>query len=122
MQAILCITDPEAGDEQKQQLTRDLVRTLSRETDMTAALPEPAAAAPGSRGDPVTLGTIALTFLSGGSAVALIKVLETYFQRKSSLQVELKKPDGRALTINAENMAADQIEKTAKLAEQFSQG
>jgi hypothetical protein len=36
--------------------------------------------------------------------------------------VELKKPDGRALTINAENMAADQIEKTAKLAEQFSQG
>jgi len=121
MQATLFITDPDAVDEQKQQLTRDLVKTLNRETEIDAALAEPAAAAPGSRGDPVTLGTIALTFLTSGAAVALIKVLETYFQRKSSLQVELKKPDGRALTIHAENMRAEQIEKTARLARQFFQ-
>jgi hypothetical protein len=121
MRAVLCITDPGASDEQKQQLARDLVRTLSRETDIIAALPEPALAESGSRGDPVTLGTIVLTFLTGGSAAALIKVLESYFQRKSSLQVELKKPDGRALAIHAENVTADQIEKTAKLARQFFQ-
>ncbi|MCX6632757.1 MAG: hypothetical protein NTW28_34590 [Candidatus Solibacter sp.] len=106
MRAILCITDVEVGDEERQELARDLVRVLNRETDITAALPEAAPAPLGSRGDPVTIGTIALTFLTGGSAVALIKVLETYL---------------KSLSIHAENLRTDQIEQTEELTRQFFQ-
>ena len=84
------LQDPELDPDDLFKLTRDLKLAIGEETDIEADVPMSAATA-GSRGDPITLGALALTFLSSGAAVALIKVLQTYVARRPSLEVELSR-------------------------------
>ena len=67
-----------------------LIHTLQTESDIQAELPQPGTQA-GAKGDPVTIGTIALTFISSGAAVALFKIIEAYLSKNSSLDFELEK-------------------------------
>ena len=57
-----------------------LIHTLQTESDIQAELPQPSTQA-GAKGDPVTIGTIALTFISSGAAVALFKIIEVYLSK-----------------------------------------
>jgi len=80
-QSTLTIAGDELDDEDLQDLTRQLCLAINQETDVEAELPE-ADTAPGAKGDPITLGTIALAFISSKAAVALVGVLHTYFARE----------------------------------------
>ena len=118
MTIILSVSSPELSIERIQALTGDLCRTITKETDVEAELAE-GVAQRGAKGDPITLGLIALTFLSGGSAVALLDVLKSYMARDSTLELTLERNDGAKLIINAKNMRKEQINETFMRAKEF---
>jgi hypothetical protein len=104
--------------EDLQGLTRELSQTLRKETGVDTTLPE-GAAGPGTRGDPVTLGTIIITALTSGAVVALFNVLKTYFERKPTLVMEFQRPDGKTFTVRAETLSQPHIDQTIRLANDF---
>ena len=118
MKAKITLATAGLSPEDLQTLTFDLCTTLNRETEIQAN-PEESKALEGAKGDLITLGTLGLTFLTSGSAVALIKVLEMYFARNQSLEVQLERPDGAKFRVKSDNLRTNQVEQTMKLAEEF---
>jgi hypothetical protein len=115
MDVTLSVRDENLAVEGLHTLTQDLCRTIGRETDIDARLAGERSQ-PGMRGDAITIGTILLTVLSSGAAVALINVLKSFFERTKAIEVELQDKDGKKLRIKAENVHSDQeIERTIGL-------
>jgi hypothetical protein len=88
-------------------LTRDLERDLSRQ-GIKARFAE-AGAVPGERGDPVTLGVLALTLVTSGTVTALIGCLKAYVSREPALTIKLKRPDGMQVEVSAHNVDAPDV-------------
>lgn len=59
---------------------------------------------PGTRGDVITVGQIAIAFITTGAATALIECLRAYLLRDDSLIVDVEKPDGTKVSISAKNI------------------
>lgn len=118
MDASLKLTSRRGSPDSLQNLTRELSSSLGDNTDIAATLPE-APAEPGARGDPVTIGVLALAFVTSGSAVALFEVLKAYFERDSTLEMEFERTDGKKMSIRAENVNGRQIDKTVAAAREF---
>jgi hypothetical protein len=96
------------------QLTRDLERDLSRQ-GIKASVVE-AAAVPGERGDPVTLGVLALALVTSGAVTALIGCLKAYVSREPALIIKLKRPDGMQVEVSARNVDAPNVRAALELA------
>jgi hypothetical protein len=92
------------------EMTLELTRALAQQPGLHAALEETPPPR-GARGDMVTLGAIALSFISSGAAVALINTLKPFFERDRSLKVSVKTPDGREVTIDASHLKSDQVDQ-----------
>ena len=92
-----------------QTLTRQLCNSIIDETDIEAEIPS-GVAVEDTRGEIVTLGVIALAFLSKGAAVALCNVLKAYFSREPSLKIGIKKPDGTIITLEAHNISPEKLQ------------
>ena len=122
MDATLSITCPDLSAQDLQELTRDLARTLNEETELTASLPEEPSRSAGTKGDPITLAHILLTALSSGTLVALFNVMKSYFERRSALEMVCERKDGEKFVIRAENLKANQVNETVKLAKEFLGG
>ena len=120
-QSTLTIAGGGLDEEDLQDLTRQLCMVINQETDVDAELPE-TDTAPGSKGDPVTIGAIALAFITSKAAVELVGVLRTYFAREPSLEMELVSADGAKLTIRAKHFDGDQLQKTQGLIDSFCGG
>ena len=118
MDSTLQLTASDLSGEDLQKLTLELSKTLNDETGAKATIPEKSGG-PGSKGDPITLGTIILTALSSGTVIALFNVIKSYIERKPSLELELKREDGQQLNIKAEHLHKDQIDHTIQLAKDF---
>ena len=118
MDSTLQLTASDLSDEDLQVLTRELSKTLNDETEAKATLPEETGES-GSKGDPITLGTIILTALTSGTVVALFNVIKSYIERKPSLELEFTRKDGQQLKIKAEQLNKDQIDQTIQLANDF---
>ena len=90
-------------------LSRELTRDIRRSTDF-AADPETRPARPGERalGAPL-LGRIALTFISAGSATALINVLKSYIERDRRVTFRFSSPDGTTLELAADHLEAADV-------------
>ena len=96
-------------------VTRDLARGL-REEGVGAAMASQGDAAPGKKGDPVTIGAIVLTLIqTGGVAVTLLQVLKAYLARKSTMRFELTRADGRKVSLDASWFNKAQMEETQKV-------
>ena len=108
----------EMQKETLQQFTLEMMRTINAETDTSAALLQ-GPAGKGTRGDAVTIGQIVLTALTSGSVVALFGVLKAYFERKPSLEIDFKRPDGVNFKITASQLGRDQIDRSLALARDF---
>lgn len=121
MSVTLSINSSELNVDDVHELTLDLSRTLERESDISAELAEGPTEA-GSKGEPITVGLLILTFLTSGAAVSMFGVLKSYFERDSSLEMNLEREDGRKLAIRAENMSPDQINRTIEAAREFFEG
>lgn len=118
METSLKLTSKRNSAEYLQSLTRELSAALGDSADIEATIPQ-AAPQPGARGDPITIGVLALAFVSSGSAVALFEVLKAYFERDASLEMEFQRADGKKMSIRAENMSVRQIDKTVDAARSF---
>jgi hypothetical protein len=118
MNAHLSISTTDLDVEDLQAMARDVCEEINGKTSVNASLSEERDLA-GTKGDIGLLGQIALTFLSGGAAVALIDLLKSYFDRNSSLEVAFERPDGKKLKILAENMGEQEIERTREMAREF---
>lgn len=114
----LAVTSGALTDESLAGMVRDLRDLINRETGVNATVEE-GEARTGDRGEIVTLGTLALTFLSSGAAVALFEVFKAIFERNSSIKFEFDRGDGQTLKIAAENLSDDQIEHTIQKAKEF---
>ncbi len=102
-------------------LTRDLCNTVNAETDLQAELSRGESVA-GSKGDPITIATIVLAFITSGAALKLMTVLKSYVERNSTLEIELDAGDGKKLKIKAENLTPERFQETVDLAQQFAGG
>ncbi len=118
MGVTLSINAPALDREDLQALTRDLCTTLQRETDLEAKLPE-RVGGHGVKGDPITIGTIVLAFVTSGAAAKLFEVLRAYLERNSKIEIDIERDDGEKMSIKAENLATGSIEKTIDFARQF---
>jgi hypothetical protein len=118
MDSTLQLTANDLSDEDLQKLTLELSKTLNDETEANATLPEKTGES-GTKGDPITLGTIIITALSSGTVVALFNVIKSYIERKPSLELQLKSKDGREFNIKAEQLHKDQMDHTIQLAKDF---
>lgn len=121
METSLKLTSKWTSPDSLQNLTRELSASLGTSTSIAATLPE-GLAEPGAKGDPITIGVLALAFVTSGSAVALFEVLKAYFERDSSLEMEFERADGRKMLIRAENVSARQIDKTVAAGREFFGG
>lgn len=122
MEANLSITSPGRDDEFVFGLTRDLLNTLNKETEIKATLKEspPAATA---KGDMTIVGTIVLTIMGGGGvAVALVNVLKSYVERGHPLDITLERKDGEKLSLKSGNFSAEQLTQVTKLIHDFFKG
>jgi hypothetical protein len=105
----LQLSSSELYPEDLQALTRQLCDSITDETDIEAEIPS-GAAVENTRGEIVTLGVIALAFLTKGAAVALCGVLKAYFSREPSLKMAIKKSDGTTITLEAKNITPEKLQ------------
>ncbi|MBW2663380.1 MAG: hypothetical protein JRD93_15685 [Deltaproteobacteria bacterium] len=122
MDITLSIACADLSADDLQELTRALSRTLNEETELTASLPEEPSRNAGTRGDLITPAYILLTALSSGTIVALFNVMKSYFERRSALEMVCERKDGEKFVIRAENLKANQVNETIKLANEFLRG
>ena len=116
MSTTLSIFSPDLDDQKIHKLLGELCADINNETNIRAAFVNQEGEK-GTRGE-ITLAAIALTFLTGGGAVALINVLRSYLERGSKLAIRLEK-DGKTLNIKAENVRSSQISNTIEEANKF---
>jgi len=104
----LILKNDDLSPDRLQTLTEDLYQILKRETDVDVQLVK-GDSEQGSKGDPITIGVLALVFLKSGAVLALIETLKSYLTFNSSLQIEIKNGD-KVFKINAQNLKSNQIE------------
>jgi hypothetical protein len=100
--APLKITLTNVPDVRLAQLTRELERDLSRagiRAQSIELLP-----VPGERGEPVTLGVLALALITHGAVTALIECFKAYLSRERTLAIKLTRPDGTQVEVTAHNV------------------
>jgi len=77
-----------------------------------------------SKSDPITLSAIALAFLSGGAATALINAISSALSSTHNTSLSFKVTDpatGREISFSAENLNIDQVSKQLDDFDLFSQ-
>ena len=94
------------------EMTADL-NQLSGAEAAAESVPAPA----GSRGDMISLGTIAMTFITSGAAAAAINVLKSYFEREPGLKVRMKGADGEEFEFSARTANEKDVARAMKLFE-----
>jgi hypothetical protein len=110
MNARLSLHHSGISEEDLQELTFALSRTINQETDLTAQLPEEAGGIE-TRGDIGIVGQIILAAVGGGGAVtALIPVLKAYIERTPKLHITIEQAD-RKVSIEAEHLRPGQLEE-----------
>jgi hypothetical protein len=83
-------------------LTRDLERDLSR-TGIRARHVE-APPTTGQKGEPITLGVLALALITSGAVKALIECFKAYLSRERSLTIKFARADGTQVEVTSRNV------------------
>jgi hypothetical protein len=84
------------------QITRDLGHDLSRAG--IQARPAEAPPVPGERGEPITLGVLALALVTSGTIKAMIECFKAYLSRERTLSIKLAGADGVQVEVTARNV------------------
>jgi hypothetical protein len=117
----ISLSSPKLSDAKLYELTWSIRADLSSEAALDVDIEERESVS-GSKGMELVLGTIVLSFLTSGSAVAMFNVFKSYFDRDSSLEIELEGSDGRRFKINAQNMRQSQISRTLERVQELLGG
>jgi Effector Associated Constant Component 1 len=84
------------------QFTRDLERDLSRAGIQTRPVELPPV--PGEKGEPITLGMLALALIASGTVKAMIECFKAYLSRERTLTIKLSPADGTPVEVTARNV------------------
>jgi hypothetical protein len=96
------------------QLTRDLERDLSRAGIQARPVETPPV--PGEKGEPVTLGVLALALITHGAVTAVIECLKAYISRERALTIRLTRVDGTQVEVTARNVDTPAVRETLEAA------
>ena len=118
MDAKLSLTCEEMDEQEIQQMTYELMRSLNQNTDLEVEMPEESGGS-GTKGDAITFGTIFMTALTTGTVTAFLNVVKSFIERKSSLEFEIEGKDGKKIKIKGENLKKSQYDLTIKMVEEF---
>jgi len=118
MNILVGISGPGIDDERIASLTRDLLREVRVDAAPQARLVT-AEIPPGSKGDVVSLGQIALALVTGGAVAKLVESLFGFLSRNKKLHYELVNATGEKLAINMDFVGKHGIDQATKLAENF---
>jgi len=118
MDLSLTLGDERLDPEGLHELALELRRSIETHTDARATLVTGTARL-GSKGEPVTMGALALALITSGAVGSLVRVLGSYVSRRPTLQFELRRPDGATLTLTAEHLHEAQLDRTLGALEQF---
>jgi hypothetical protein len=114
----LKVYDPDADQDALAELTQELCNQAAQVDGVRAELAK-SETVKGGKGDPITLGVIALTFLTSGAAVALFKVVESYAKRKKTFEFEFD--DGTTkLKLSSENLSGEERDRTLSKLERMT--
>ncbi|NQY87976.1 MAG: hypothetical protein HRT51_09545 [Colwellia sp.] len=112
----LLLTNDELSD-----LVNEMKYFIEDETDATVNFLKPSDAQlinssdkNKTKGEPITLGALTITFISSGAMVAFFEIFKTYFAREPSLEIEITKNDGTKIKLNAKNVDDTQIKEAFK--------
>lgn len=117
MKAEIAIASAELSAGTVDELARELVDALNRETDATAELPT-APSTPGGKGSALEIGKVLVDVLSTGAASGMLDVLKSFFQREKSLVMTVKTAKGE-ITITGQNMSGSEQRRTLEAAQRF---
>jgi len=84
------------------QLTREFAFDLSRAG--IDARPVEMSRVPGEKGEPITLGVLALALVTSGTVKAAIECFKSYFSRERTLSMKLTCADGKQVEVTAQNV------------------
>jgi Effector Associated Constant Component 1 len=97
------------SDAKLAQLTRELGHDLSRIG--VQARPIEALPAPGQKGEPITLGVLALVLITSGTVKAAIECFKAYLSRERSLSIKLTRANGTLIEITARNVDTSAVQE-----------
>ena len=104
----LSLGDGELSDEKHE--IEELSRWLST-VDGCSVLPvQQDASMPGAKGDLALWSQIALAIINAGVLTGLVQCLNAYIkERKKSIRLSLKNPNGKELTLTSDNLKDERI-------------
>lgn len=103
-QIALTLHSDDLSDSATQARLRQLAREIEARSDATTELAREGAT-PGTKGDAVTIGTLLMTLMTSGAAVAALGVLKSWVEKDKTISFTLKRPDGTEISVNASNIA-----------------
>ena len=105
-----------AGDDQERSfyLSREFSSDVARLDGLVAHTSEAAPLEPGKRGDPVTLGAIAVTAVSSGALSALATTIGSYLARDKRTELEISRPDGLKIKVSSARSNLAELQETIR--------
>lgn len=103
-----------AGDDEEKSffLSQEFSSDVARLSGVVSHAPPSASPDPGKRGDPITLGAIIISLVSGGGALtALVSTIGSYLARDRRTEVEIATPDGRKVRISSQAFNHKDVEE-----------
>jgi hypothetical protein len=97
-------------DAMLEQLTRDLEHDLSRAGIQARSIE--ALQIPGEKGEPITLGVLALALITHGAVTAVIECFKAYLSRERALTIKLARVDGTEVEVTARNVDTSAVRET----------
>ena len=96
------------------QLTRELAFDLSRLG--IKARPVELSPVPGEKGEPITLGVLALALVTTGTVKVAIECFKSYFSRERTLSMRLTSADGKQVEVTARNVDTQAVREVLETA------
>jgi hypothetical protein len=114
----LTVGDATLDAEDLHSLTSELRKSITTHTDADASIVT-GKALPGTKGDPITLGTLALALITSGTVTGLVTVLQTFVARRPTIEFEVTRPDGQILKLKGDQLKAAHVTQTITVLEDF---
>jgi|ERR687895_2245195 hypothetical protein len=114
----------DASPQELVSLARELDSWITRTVpEVRTSVPAPGQPRPGEKGAEIQIGTLLLTFLTSGAAVALVNSLTTYIkERRRSVKLEVKDAAGRAVSLSADNIGGEEVDGLMRRLTELARG
>jgi hypothetical protein len=115
---IIAIKGADIREQRLDAATRDLLREIRADADPLAHLVT-REGTPGSKGDIVSIGQIALALITGGAVGKLIECLFNFLGRNKKLVFELTGANGAKLAVNLDFVNKHGVDRATEIAKEF---